>query len=224
MRTGRHFGDSADDDSRATLRGDDDDPAVGDEAPRPSLPHGQPLGHGAAVERAVPQGPVADVDVVPVQRRDLKDVLAVGEVGGGGVAEPGPVGGEHDLPVHGAQPLDRIPGVQEGALGQLLVRQADRFHLVGGEDSPVEDEPDLSGAVRAGPKVGMVRGEGVDGEYGRQRQVQPHFLGDLAPTGDMRVFTVFHDTAGQHPRAVLTVGGVHHQDLAHLVGDDRGGT
>ncbi|MFE1027754.1 hypothetical protein ACFW5I_24825 [Streptomyces sp. NPDC058818] len=40
----------------------------------------------------------------------------------------------------------------------------------------------------------------------------------------MRVFTVFDDTAGQHPRAVLTVGGAHQQDLACLVGGDRGGT
>ncbi len=70
----------------------------------------------------------------------------------------------------------------------------------------------------------MVRGEGVDGEHGRQRQVQAQFLGDLAPTGDVRVFTVFDDTAGQHPRTVLAVGGMHQQDLAHLVRDDRGGT
>ncbi|MFE1027753.1 hypothetical protein ACFW5I_24815 [Streptomyces sp. NPDC058818] len=62
------------------------------------------------------------MDVVPVQGRDVKDVPAVGEVRGGGVAEPGTVGGEHDLPVHGAQPLDRVPGLQEGVLGQLLMR------------------------------------------------------------------------------------------------------
>ncbi|GGV90109.1 hypothetical protein GCM10010228_77900 [Streptomyces massasporeus] len=108
------------------------------------------------------------MDVVAVQRRDVEDVPAVGEVGGGGVSEPGRVGGEHDLPVHGSQPLHRVPGLQEGVLGQLVVRQADRRRLVGGEGPPVEDEPDLARAVRAGLKVGVVRGEGVDGEHGRQ--------------------------------------------------------
>ncbi len=103
-----------------------------------------------------------------VQRRDAEDVPTVGEVSGGGVPEPGTVGGEHDLPVHGPQPLHRIPGLQEGELGQLLARQADRLHLVGAEGSPVEDEPDLAGACRGGLEVGVVRGEGVDGEHGRQ--------------------------------------------------------
>ncbi|MFD7065199.1 hypothetical protein [Streptomyces sp. NPDC059906] len=71
--------------------------------------HGQQIGDAAVVERAVPQGPVADVDVVPVQRRDVENVPAVGEVRGRGVPEPGTVGGEHDLPVHRAQPLHCVP-------------------------------------------------------------------------------------------------------------------
>lgn len=143
---------------------------IGYEAPRPGLLHGQPVGDGAAVQRAVPQRPVADVDVVPVQGRDVEDVLAVGEGGGGGVPKPGTVGSKHDLRIHGAQPLYRLPGLQEGVLGQLLARQADRLHLGGCEGPCVEDEPDLAGAGRAGLKVGVVRGAGVDGEHGRQGQ------------------------------------------------------
>ena len=91
-----------------------------------------------------------------VQRRDVENVLAVGEVRGGGVPQPGTVGGEHDLPVHGAQPLHRVSGFEEGELRQFLARQADRLGLVGGEGSPVEDVPDLSGAGHAGPEVSLV--------------------------------------------------------------------
>lgn len=163
------------------------------------------------------------MDVQAAQRRDVEDVSAVGEVSGGSVPEPSTVGGEHDLPVHEAQPLHRVPGLQEGVLGQLLARQADHLHLVGGEGSPVEDEPDRPGAQRAGLKVGVVRGEGVDGEHGRQGQTQAQFLGDLAPAGDVRVFAGFDGAFGQQPRVVLAVGGVHEQDPAELVGDDRGG-
>ncbi|MEU4170242.1 NUDIX domain-containing protein [Streptomyces sp. NPDC026665] len=47
-----------------------------------------------------------------------------------------PVCGEHDLPVHRAQSLHRVPGLQEGVLGQLPARQADRLHLAGGEVPP----------------------------------------------------------------------------------------
>ncbi|WP_244162726.1 hypothetical protein [Streptomyces bungoensis] len=57
------------------------------------------------------------MDVMAVQGWDIEDVLAVGEVGGGGVPEAGAVGGEHDLPVHGAQPLHRVPRFEEGVLG-----------------------------------------------------------------------------------------------------------
>ncbi|MBB4710929.1 hypothetical protein BJ965_000811 [Streptomyces luteogriseus] len=64
----------------------------------------------------------------------------------------------------------------------------------------------------------------MDSEHGRQGQVrQAQFLGDFAPAGDVRVFAGFDDASGQQPRVVLAVGGVHQQDPADLVGDDRGG-
>ncbi|MFC8349795.1 hypothetical protein [Streptomyces sp. NPDC057280] len=131
-----------------------------------------------------------------IQRWDVEGVPAVGQVSGRGVPEPGAVGGNHDLSVHRAQPLHRVPGLQEGVRGEFLVRQADRLHLVGGEGSAVEDEPDLARAGRAGLKVGVVRGEGVDGEDGRQGQIQAQFLGDLVPTGEVGVLAGFDHAPG----------------------------
>lgn len=168
---------------------------------------------------------MADMDVVTIQRRYVEDVPAVGEVGGAGVAEAGTVGGEHDLSVHGEQMFHRLPGLEEGEFGQLLAGQTDPLDLVGGEGAAVEDVADLAGAGHARSDVGVVRRERVDGEYARECPVlEVQLLRDLAPAGVRRVLVGVGGAAGQQPPVVLAVGGVHQQDTADLVGDDRGGT
>ncbi|CAL9330680.1 hypothetical protein SUDANB178_00061 [Streptomyces sp. enrichment culture] len=163
MRTGRHFGDRADGDSRATLRRERQYAAVGCEEPAPALPNGHPGGGGSLLPGPVVSGAMPGEGVHPVEKGG-HERHAVLQKDGAGAVGPGPQSGKGTPGV-----IRRHQRGQVRRFGELdgldLARRApDRRDPILVPHSAVEHMQQLAAEIHDGGHGAAGGGDPVDGQ------------------------------------------------------------